>query len=477
MAERRPAAALALGLALQACGAPAAPPIAAPHHPPPPQVAPAAYAHWLHARVLARAGDFERATEEARQALAAEPADPHLHLELASLHADLGEPERAEHHARLARALGGSAEASLLLVARAYLAALQPGDALFLLSGPPPEDAGEAWYQARFEAAWRMADDEASVRAARATIEAAPDSPRGWQHLAAAHQRQRRWVEEAHARAEVMQRGTPTPRDGELHVQAWLHADQPAPALAAADACLERFRDHIPCRVGRLAALDRLQGASTAWDDLAPEVQHDLDRLAGLTGSNRGLVQAAAEQLRTWCRPALSRALAESLIATRSRNIATLTHAAWLIHQQGDIDRAHEVMFQVLEVDPANFDALNFIGYDWADRGIRLEEAESLLRRAVSLRPEDANIRDSLAWALHRLGRWDEAIPLQESAVRDLPCQAVLMDHLGDMYHAVGRSEEAVATWEAALDCIRRGEDTLRRQLRQKVDALRATGP
>ena len=48
---------------------------------------------------------------------------------------------------------------------------------------------------------------------------------------------------------------------------------------------------------------------------------------------------------------------------------------------------------------------LNYLGYSWVDRHENLDEALSMLKRAVELRPRDGYIADSLAWAYYRLGR------------------------------------------------------------------------
>ena len=42
----------------------------------------------------------------------------------------------------------------------------------------------------------------------------------------------------------------------------------------------------------------------------------------------------------------------------------------------------------LLVLDPGNAAALNYLGYSWADKGIRLEEAEKMIRKAVEAEPE-----------------------------------------------------------------------------------------
>ena len=73
-----------------------------------------------------------------------------------------------------------------------------------------------------------------------------------------------------------------------------------------------------------------------------------------------------------------------------------------------------------------------------------------MIRKAVSLRPEDGYITDSLGWVLYRMGRYEQAIPHLERAVELLPYDPVINDHLGDAYWQVGRKLEARFQWTRA---------------------------
>jgi tetratricopeptide (TPR) repeat protein len=96
--------------------------------------------------------------------------------------------------------------------------------------------------------------------------------------------------------------------------------------------------------------------------------------------------------------------------------------------------------------------ALNFLGYSWADKGVRLAEARDMIERAVAAEPDNSAYLDSLGWVLFRLGKPKEALPHLEKAaelLKDDP-DATVWDHLGDVLEALGRSKEARAAWEKA---------------------------
>jgi len=51
-------------------------------------------------------------------------------------------------------------------------------------------------------------------------------------------------------------------------------------------------------------------------------------------------------------------------------------------------DKAEADFKRVLEIEPDNADALNYLGYTWVDRGENLTEAFEMIRRALELEPE-----------------------------------------------------------------------------------------
>lgn len=112
-----------------------------------------------------------------------------------------------------------------------------------------------------------------------------------------------------------------------------------------------------------------------------------------------------------------------------------------------------------LELFPDQPLVLNYLGYSWVDKGLNLDEAFPMLRRAVELRPTDGYIVDSLGWANYKLGHYDEAVKDLERAIDLKPSDPVINDHLGDAYWRVGRKLEAHFQWNHARDLGAEPED------------------
>jgi len=114
-------------------------------------------------------------------------------------------------------------------------------------------------------------------------------------------------------------------------------------------------------------------------------------------------------------------------------------------------EKAEADFLRVLEIEPDNADALNYLGYTWVDRGENLEKAFEMIRKAVDLEPQSGAIIDSLGWAHYKLGQYEAAKVQLEKAVELSPSSSTIVDHLGDVYWKLGRYREAGYQWERAL--------------------------
>lgn len=128
---------------------------------------------------------------------------------------------------------------------------------------------------------------------------------------------------------------------------------------------------------------------------------------------------------------------------------------------------------RVLELDPDFHAALNYLGYTYAESGENLEEALSLVGRAVALEPDNGSYVDSLGWTYYRLGRHEQARDILERAVRLEPADATLQEHLGDVYVALGQKERAREAYRRALELA----DDNAEQVQRKLERLQDDGP
>jgi tetratricopeptide (TPR) repeat protein len=115
------------------------------------------------------------------------------------------------------------------------------------------------------------------------------------------------------------------------------------------------------------------------------------------------------------------------------------------------VAEATRLLQGLIDKDPLNADALNSLGYMLAERGVRLPEAVTFIERALKVDPENPAFLDSLAWALFKQGKAEEAEAPMRKAATAMPRESVIQDHLGDVLARRGKSDEAVSAWERAL--------------------------
>ncbi len=114
---------------------------------------------------------------------------------------------------------------------------------------------------------------------------------------------------------------------------------------------------------------------------------------------------------------------------------------------------ASEVEFRkVLQINPENASALNYLGYMFADRNVRLEEAHRMIARALELEPNNGAYLDSLGWVNYRMGKLDEAEANLRQALARTSRDPTVHDHLGDVLMQKGQVKDAISQWELSLN-------------------------
>jgi tetratricopeptide (TPR) repeat protein len=127
-----------------------------------------------------------------------------------------------------------------------------------------------------------------------------------------------------------------------------------------------------------------------------------------------------------------------------------------IYERQKFFDKAEEQFKKVLVVNPKNAPVLNYYGYMLGDLGIRLDEAEALLQRALVEEPQNGAYLDSLGWIYFKEGKYAASETALRKAVQRESHDATIHSHLGDLYAKTGRSELAAAEWEKSLTEWRR---------------------
>jgi len=124
--------------------------------------------------------------------------------------------------------------------------------------------------------------------------------------------------------------------------------------------------------------------------------------------------------------------------------------------QAGQVDKAVDLLKKAIDLDPQSAaEAYNYLGFMWVDRGIKLDEAGRLIKKALQIKPDEPAYIDSLGWFYFRKGDIKHAVEtLKKAASLIHPEDATVDEHLGDAYAASNDTTQALDYWQrsAAID-------------------------
>lgn len=122
---------------------------------------------------------------------------------------------------------------------------------------------------------------------------------------------------------------------------------------------------------------------------------------------------------------------------------------ALVAEKLGQLDVMEQALQQVMTLAPQNRHAYNALGYSLAERNVRLDEARSLIEKALQMAPDDPFILDSMGWVEFRLGRLDQA-ELQLRRAYGLRNDPEIAVHLGEVLWVKGDRRGAEQLWREA---------------------------
>jgi tetratricopeptide (TPR) repeat protein len=130
-----------------------------------------------------------------------------------------------------------------------------------------------------------------------------------------------------------------------------------------------------------------------------------------------------------------------------------------------------EYLNRTIELNPEHVEALNYLGYSYADRGINLDDALELIEKAVELEPERGYIRDSLGWVYFKKGMYKEALREIKKASDIEKDDPLILEHLGDVYLKLDNREAASEAWHKSLE-FHEKQEGLKERVEGKIEKL-----
>ena len=158
---------------------------------------------------------------------------------------------------------------------------------------------------------------------------------------------------------------------------------------------------------------------------------------------------AEAQILRVAGRATDAYALMQAAVAKFPQNADLLYDFALLAEKAGHLDVMEKSLRTVIEQAPDNHHAYNALGYSLAERNVRLQEALTLIDKALKLAPGDPFIMDSMGWVQFRLGNLNAA-ETQLRRAYTLRSDPEIAIHLGEVLWQKGQKADAQQLWREA---------------------------
>ena len=279
-----------------------------------------------------------------------------------------------------------------------------------------------------------------------------PDMPEAWLLLASL-QTQNQEMQRAQGSLrkffELTDAAGEAQRNQRLMTQAYVLAAQISEKqgdFEAARSWLDRIEN-----AGEIFSVQRQRASLLAKQGQLSEARTLLRNLPGSTADERRLkLLAEVQLLKDSGENEQAYRLQSEAIALTPEDNDLVYDQAMLAEKTGRLDEMETLLRQVIARQPDYHHAYNALGYSFADRGVRLEEAKRLIQKALEFAPEDPFITDSLAWVEFRLGNKAEAVRLLRFAFAKKP-DSEIAAHLGEVLWSQGNTSEAKAIWQEGL--------------------------
>lgn len=134
------------------------------------------------------------------------------------------------------------------------------------------------------------------------------------------------------------------------------------------------------------------------------------------------------------------------------KNIQVISIIALIHENRKNYSVSDSLYSSAIQIDSSNILILNNFAYSLAERGIKLQEALSMAKKAIEQEPHNSSYLDTIGWIYFKLGEYKQAKINIEEAVKIEDNNATLLDHLGDVYFKMGDKFKAMEKWKKAYE-------------------------
>lgn len=148
----------------------------------------------------------------------------------------------------------------------------------------------------------------------------------------------------------------------------------------------------------------------------------------------------------------------ETVMVVQDEKSFTTQHKYYLANlyeRTKKFDESTALVMSIIEKEPKNAHAWNFLGYSLLVRGEQLDKAYEYIQKALKINPDDGYIRDSLGWYYYKQGQMGKALQELEFALKKIPEDVEVLKHLAIIHKEMKNFSRAKTFLQSALKHVR----------------------
>jgi tetratricopeptide (TPR) repeat protein len=148
----------------------------------------------------------------------------------------------------------------------------------------------------------------------------------------------------------------------------------------------------------------------------------------------------------------------ETMIVVQNEKSFSTQHKYYLANlfqKENKFEESTNLILGIIEKEPKNAHAWNFLGYSMLVQGNEMERAFEYIQTALKISPDDGYIRDSLGWYYYKKGDVKKAKAELDFAIAKVPDDIEILKHLAIIHTELKEYKKAKNYLEAALKHVR----------------------
>ena len=134
----------------------------------------------------------------------------------------------------------------------------------------------------------------------------------------------------------------------------------------------------------------------------------------------------------------------------------------------GDYVNSDKDLLKSLEVNSDDAYVLNYLAYSWLEREYKIELSLQMLEKAYAKQSDSPYIIDSIGWAYYLVDDYLKAETFLKRAVELMPEDPIVNDHYGDILWKLNRKIQARYFWENVLN-LKETKDEMKKNIKDKL--------